>query len=1215
MNALRTTSLSRLTRQQAVLLAALLLLATHAWAQSPPGGVGAITVTRGDGTLTATWKAPANAAAYHVTYTTNNGQSWSLGAMDHTPTTWTLSNADNSATYVVGVRARNSDNDWSGWQNSPAAGPYNAPSPPDAVTTVTVTRADGTLTATWNAPANAAAYHVTYTTDNGKSWSLGAGDHMPTTWTLSNADNAATYVVGVRARNGNNAWSGWTNSPSAGPYTPAPDPQPPAAPAGLTATGGDGSVTVSWTDPGDSSITGYEYQHRYAGVAWSAWTAVADSGAGTTSFTLDGLTNGAEYRVKIRAVNAHGASLPAPTADPWFVAATPKAATPPDAPAPITVTRADGALTASWPPVDGATGYAIAYSAVGNGDWTAAAANHAGTSITISGVNNDYSYVVGASARNAAGSSAQSVSPASGPYSSKPPLAPPSVTILRGNGTLAAFWNSGYGAESYQVAYTDNDGQTWTTAADRLPVGNGITEIDIGGLDNAKTYTVRIRARNKNGYSEWRNSRPSGPYVPLNPPPKPKNVKVYPSDKAITFIWAKPVDLKDQNTEVTGYQAAYWEISGDCAWPATVRWYNVYGSDADTVYHTVLKLQNGVKYGVALRAHNQFVPGPRVGACATPAAGVKPPPFLPPAPTNLTVTRGNGKLTVGWHHVPTALNYDVRYSTDGGQSWHYGALYHATTTIILGGMDNTANYVVGVRGRNARGEGAWTNSGYIGLTVGNLARSPYAYNCPAASNRKCAAAFTTGSAANGYYLTTVTARFANQSDTYGQLGDVVVTLHAEDSGGGNINSGANSSNNSTFPADDVLATLSGSNPDTAGNYTYTCTSGGCALSANTTYYVQFAAASGNYTQAFYNLKTTAADADTLVPPGSGWSLANDMRTFDGTSWSTPGTGETGLFQIAALTKPALTAASLTPTGATLSLVGYGVKWWYQANKAPDNTCRGPVRRSNTQAVSGLSASTSYTYTAYRAAGCASGDKLAEVTFTTVTPGPSLTASGISATGATLTVGGHSGDWYYKGISGTEASTNCVTVSGSTTATLSTLTADNLYGYTAYSGANCTTEIDTEYFSTTDVDVGNLGETAASGDCLVGYSGGGSRKCAVAFTTGGRSGGYTLKNVTAEFKAKAELNGTLGNIIVAIHAADTGNSDNPATTAKVTLTGSDPDTAGLYTYTCSGSDCACRQTPPISSSCPRRTPAAPSSTECGSRRRTWRRSIRPATAGR
>ena len=92
------------------------------------------------------------------------------------------------------------------------------------------------------------------------------------------------------------------------------------------------------------------------------------------------------------------------------------------------------------------------------------------------------------------------------------------------------------------------------------------------------------------------------------------------------------------------------DVVGACAWPDTVRWYNVYGSDGDTVYHTIPGLQNGVKYGVALRAHNQSATatgppprpttpepaspsaaGPRAGACATPAAGVKPPPFVPPA--------------------------------------------------------------------------------------------------------------------------------------------------------------------------------------------------------------------------------------------------------------------------------------------------------------------------------------------------------------------------------------------------------------------------------------------------------------------------------------------------------------------------------------------------------------------------------------------------------
>ena len=184
--------------------------------------------------------------------------------------------------------------------------------------------------------------------------------------------------------------------------------------------------------------------------------------------------------------------------------------------------------------------------------------------------------------------------------------------------------------------------------------------------------------------------------------------------------------------------------------------------------------------------------------------------------------------------------------------------------------------------------------------------------------------------------------------------------------------------------------------------------------------------------------------------------------------------------------------------------------------------------------------------------------------------PSLTASGISGTGATLTVGGHVGAWSYQGISGTEASSTCADVSaGTTTATLN-LTADKLYGYTAYSGAGCTgTEIDTEYFSTNDFDVGNLGEGASGSHCKAGYESV-TLKCAVAFTTGSRSGGYTLKSVTGSFNDDF---GTTNPFVIKIHAADTNDSSNPGAEV-VTLSGNDPKTAGLYTYTCPSGDTGC-----------------------------------------
>ena len=98
-----------------------------------PGAVGSISITRGDGTLTASWSAPAYAAAYHVTYSTDGKSSWSLGAMGHTQTALTLADADNDATYVVAVRARNSYHAWGPWTDSSPAGPYTPSSVQAAV--------------------------------------------------------------------------------------------------------------------------------------------------------------------------------------------------------------------------------------------------------------------------------------------------------------------------------------------------------------------------------------------------------------------------------------------------------------------------------------------------------------------------------------------------------------------------------------------------------------------------------------------------------------------------------------------------------------------------------------------------------------------------------------------------------------------------------------------------------------------------------------------------------------------------------------------------------------------------------------------------------------------------------------------------------------------------------------------------------------------------
>ena len=108
----------------------------------------------------------------------------------------------------------------------------------------------------------------------------------------------------------------------------------PATPTGLEATPGDGSATLAWSNPSDSTITGYSYRFAtsVAALAGASWNAIAGSGAATTSHTLSGLANGTRYHFRLRATNGDGDGAAAQAT--IQLAATPGA----------TVTLGDGAL-------------------------------------------------------------------------------------------------------------------------------------------------------------------------------------------------------------------------------------------------------------------------------------------------------------------------------------------------------------------------------------------------------------------------------------------------------------------------------------------------------------------------------------------------------------------------------------------------------------------------------------------------------------------------------------------------------------------------------------------------------------------------------------------------------------------------------------------------------------------------------------------------------
>ena len=81
----------------------------------------------------------------------------------------------------------------------------------------------------------------------------------------------------------------------------------PAAPSNLMAMEGDTQVTLSWTAPSDdggASITDYKVEYA-ENAGFTPSTKVSSSGT-STSYTVDGLTNGTVYYFRVAATNSAG---------------------------------------------------------------------------------------------------------------------------------------------------------------------------------------------------------------------------------------------------------------------------------------------------------------------------------------------------------------------------------------------------------------------------------------------------------------------------------------------------------------------------------------------------------------------------------------------------------------------------------------------------------------------------------------------------------------------------------------------------------------------------------------------------------------------------------------------------------------------------------------------------------------------------------------------
>ena len=306
----------------------------------------------------------------------------------------------------------------------------------------------------------------------------------------------------------------------------------PAAPTGLAApTVAHDSVTLSWDDPGDGSITGYQVLRRSRdgdeygdGEGATGFVVIVDdTGSQATTYTDTSVTARTRYVYRVKAINSVGLSPRSSYLNIETAAAPP----PPSAPAAPTGLTASStshdSFTLSWddPGDSSITGYRILRrdpinQAPGTFSTVEPDTGSAETTYTDNSVNAGTRYVYRVKAINSAGTSGQSnyvnVETPAAPPSPSTPAEPTGLTASSvAHDSVTLSWNEPEDStiESYQVLRRSRDG-------DEYGDGLGDTEFvvivdDTGSPDTTYTdtsvtprtrYAYGVKARNSRGLSE-----------------------------------------------------------------------------------------------------------------------------------------------------------------------------------------------------------------------------------------------------------------------------------------------------------------------------------------------------------------------------------------------------------------------------------------------------------------------------------------------------------------------------------------------------------------------------------------------------------------------------------------------------------------------------------------------------------------------------------------
>jgi hypothetical protein len=543
------------------------------------------------------------------------------------------------------------------------------------------------------------ATDVTYYNNNpdvmalrGRKYSVMVGTTVMGTWVCPKDSFTYTFTNVVFTQGGNLTVSICDTPNNSTSYTVMgtfsayifPNPTP-SAPTINSVTGGDRSITVEFTPGDNSTLARYEYALERINVLGSFIIASST----TSPITINGLTNGYNYKVVMRAVSSLGVNSSSSN-----TSSSVSPGTVPTAPVITGFQSGNRSTTVSWstPNTNGSAITDVLYNVSGgtfvSGSFSSASTTN--SSFTINGLTNGTKYDIRVIAVNSYGqsspSSSSSVTPISVPE-------PPTVnSVVPGDSTAQISLTPGSTNGSTIIGYKyslDGTNFQW--------VKENTSPIKIYGLTNGSNYNISLKSVGQcvGDSSAVALSSAVMPYKSPEPPVI-QSIAVGNGSAVITFV-----DGSMNGLTLTGYKYSlnaitYFDIS----------------AVSNTI--TLTGLTNGTTYTVRMKSVSELVTSSAsVSSSFTPYTN-------PSAPTITSVVPGNQTATV--YITDGAANgsgskQNYQYTLDGINS--YWTSSSTSPIVISSGLVNGQSYNIRIATKTTMGMSEFSSqsAAFIPYTV------------------------------------------------------------------------------------------------------------------------------------------------------------------------------------------------------------------------------------------------------------------------------------------------------------------------------------------------------------------------------------------------------------------------------------------------------------------------------------------------------------------